>query len=297
MHQNLKLVSRAKINLTLEVLFKRSDGYHEIRSVIQEISLCDFITLNPITSSNRIELVCHHEDIPRDETNLAVRAAALLQRKFALRRGVLIELVKNIPIAAGLGGGSSNAAAVLNGINRLWELNLEAPELVQLAAQLGSDVPFFIQGGTALAQGRGEKLTLLTPFPNCHLLLAAPAGAELSAGEVYSNLTLDKIPNKTIAGQFILELDRAGHLGRDWLKRLQTLMTNQLEDAVFSLNPGVKTLKKKLREAGLTALVSGSGPTVFAVSEEEGILRQTSDKLRGEGYTVIMTGIPASKNL
>lgn len=293
----LELISRAKINLTLEVLFRRFDGYHELLSVMQELELGDEIMLKNLTDSDQIELECSNEDLPRDEANLAVKAAALLQQEFSPQKGAFIRLVKNIPIAAGLGGGSSNAAAVLLGLNELWKLKLEKEILLKLAARIGSDVPFFIEGGTVLAEGRGEKLKPLHPFPCCSVLLASPSGTKLSAAEVYSSLNLDRIPEKTITGKFVRQLSKGNQVDRDRLGSLQKLMINHLEDAVFSLSPEVENLKKKLSKAGLPALVSGSGPTVFAVSEDRDALRQAADQLLEEEYTVILTGIQREKEL
>ncbi len=288
---SLKLVSRAKINLTLEVLFRRSDGYHELRSVMQELHLSDHLTLQDRTDSNQIELSCSHTELPRNASNLAVKAALLMQREFAPQKGVFIELMKNIPIAAGLGGGSSNAAAVLRGLNILWDLKLPCPVLLEMASRLGSDVPFFIKGGTALAEGRGEKLTPLPPFPFSYVLLAAPAGAKLSAGEVYNHIFLDRIPKRAITDSFIDELNRTHLNNGDRLMRLTGMLTNHLEDAVFSLDPRVETLKNEVEKTGLPALVSGSGPTVFAVSKTPGTLQQLADQFIEQGNTAELTGI------
>ncbi len=287
----LELVSRAKINLTLEVLSRRPDGYHELRSVMQELALSDSITLQENSRSSTIELACEHPDLPRDHTNLAVQAAALLQRTYAPGKGVHIRLAKRIPIAAGLGGGSSNAAAVLQGLNLLWGLHLEQPVLQALAARLGSDVPFFLAGGTALAEGRGEKIFPLPPFPSSAVLLAAPAGAVLSAGDVYRNLHLAEMRQPASTEKFLKMLKDPSLGNRERLSELQKLFTNNLEEAVFSLNPGVRLLKKELCSAGLTALVSGSGPTVFAVAGGEHLLLHLAESLRGRGYRVIITGI------
>ena len=285
----LELVSRAKINLTLEVLFRRYDGYHELRSVMQSLDLSDHLTLKNVTDTNQIQLFCSHRELPRDESNLAVKAALLIQQEFAPEKGVIIELVKNIPIAAGLGGGSGNAAAVLGGLNKLWGLKLDHLALLQLASRLGSDVPFFINEGTALAEGRGERLTPLPSFPPCYVLLAAPDGAKLSAGEVYNHLLLDKIPKKPLTDLFVEALNRAYQNDEDRLADLQGLFTNHLEGAVFSLDPRVERLKSQIIKEGLPALVSGSGPTVFTVLNEPGVLQQLADQLIAQGYTAIVT--------
>jgi len=287
--EKVEQVARAKLNLILEVLFRRPDGYHELRTVMQELALHDQITLWNLPSSHRIELVCEAEGVPRDATNLAVQAAALLQRTYTPGRGVRIHLVKAIPVAAGLGGGSSDAAAVLQGLNTLWGLRLEQRTLGELAAQLGSDVPFFLQGGTALAEGRGEKITPLNPFPPCGVLLAAPAGATLAAGQVYSRLCLETLPPHGRTDAFLRLLHSPSPRGPEWFQALGKLLVNHLEKAVFTLNPDVALLKETLRCSGLTAQVSGSGPTVFAVAADRGMLEPAAGELQERGYRVFLT--------
>ncbi len=296
----LVLLSRAKINLTLEILFRRPDGYHELCSVMQELKLGDEITLADLPGSSHIELDCSDLELPRDENNLAFMAARLMQQEYGPGRGVSIKLVKKIPVAAGLGGGSSNAATVLLGLNKMWQLNLNHEQLIDLAARIGSDVPFFISGGTALALGRGEKLQEVSLFPPCGVLLAAPSGAKLSAAEVYSNVNLERIPANPFTGtateRLLAALSRAGQ-SPGQIGQLQQFLVNHLEESVLFLQPEVNHLKAKLREAGLPTLISGSGPTVFALAEDWKILRQLGQVLRNQGYRAMVTETIPGKEL
>src|SRR3989441_8292091 len=170
--KELHLNAYAKVNLTLNVVGARSDGYHEIESVMHTIALHDSITLRE--AGTGVEVLVTDSEVPNDHRNLVVRAAQLLREAFGVERHVQIELVKRIPAAAGLGGGSSDAAGTLLGLAQLWELRLDGRELMALATKLGSDVPFFLEGGAAVARGRGERLTFLPPLPTTWIVLARP---------------------------------------------------------------------------------------------------------------------------
>lgn len=283
---SIKVSSHAKINLTLEVLCRRPDGFHELETIMQELQLADDVSLKNLPEG-KIELECDHPLLPADEGNLAYKAAALFQEKYAPGRGVKILLKKRIPLAAGLGGGSSNAAAVLKGLGALWKVPLEKKLLTEAAASLGSDVPFFLCGGTALATGRGEKVRPLASFPRMGVLLVSPANLFLSAGRVYGALDLHKLikRNKTRDFTRILEEGKKA----DLFSLLPDLLTNDLEGAVFPLEKKVLLLKKQLEDFGFAALLSGSGPTVFALSSEEGRLEQAGRDLADRGFNVILT--------
>jgi 4-diphosphocytidyl-2-C-methyl-D-erythritol kinase len=284
----LELKSHAKINLTLEVLYRREDGYHQLKTVLQELALHDTLFLEEFPGGS-LELLCDDKTLPRGEENLAYRAALLLQSLYAPGKGARMELIKRIPVAAGLGGGSSNAAAVLTGLNQLWNLSLEVETLVELGARLGSDVPFFIYGGTALAEGRGEQIKPLPSFQQAKVLLVAPKGKGLSAAEVYSSLNLDKIPGRTNTNSVVELLEEGCHSRKDPFGELLKLICNDLETAVFTLEEDVFFLKEQLLRKGLAALVSGSGPTVFALSRDEKALREAGKELSLQGHRVIFT--------
>ena len=293
---SIQILSHAKINLTLEVLYRREDGYHQIESVMQELKLADRLRLEELPGG-KIELICDHPFLPVDESNLAYLAASRFISRFAPGRGVKIDLQKKIPMAAGLGGGSSNAAAVLRGLRRLWGMPRHKEELNDLAVALGSDVPFFLQGGTALAQGRGELVTALSPFPQVGVLLAAPRGLMLSAAQVYSALAAHELSPKGQAEKFIriLEYKKLEKWERAKLYWLFDLFTNDLERAAFSLEKDILLLKNRLQGLGLAALMSGSGPIVFAFSrdkekeKDEEKLKRAYQELQGEGYYVFLT--------
>lgn len=287
---HLEIKSRAKINLTLEVLYRRADGYHQLKTVMQELMLADTITLEDREKIG-VELEADHPGLPPRENNLVFRAAELLRLKYAPERGVGIRLQKNIPLAAGLGGGSSNAAAVLKGLERLWGLCLDEDILMGLAGSLGSDVPFFLRGGTVLAEGRGELITSLAHFPRSKVLLVSPRGMELSAGQVYNSLD----PGEKGAGRktdelvrFLKETEEKGRRS-SLLPGLGSFLVNHLEEAVFGLEGRVKLVKERLLEKGFYALVSGSGPTVFAFSDREEKLPEAEEELLREGFEVLLT--------
>ena len=316
--RSLVLEAHAKINLTLEVLFRRGDGFHQINTVLQELALCDTLYLEEI-SGRKIELSCEENflfrkdsntvagalrplpagegnfaggpagPLPRREGNLAYEAARLLQERHAPQKGVRIRLIKKIPVAAGLGGGSSDAAAVLSGLNKLWGLSLKKETLREIGAGLGSDVPFFLYGGTALAAGRGELVCPLPSFPKTKVLLAAPAGMALSAAQVYSFLNLDKIPAGAAAARVIDLLKKNGSEQEKTREKICRLLCNHLELSVFPQQKEVAVLKEKLLQQGLPALLSGSGPTVFAFAPAAGILQQVAEGLVAAGYRVILT--------
>jgi 4-diphosphocytidyl-2-C-methyl-D-erythritol kinase len=287
--------SHAKVNLTLEVLGKRRDGYHEIRTIMQELELHDTISFELI-SGGRVELTCSDSSLPRGEENLACKAALLLKSLYAPDKGIRMNLTKRIPIAAGLGGGSSNAAAVLKALNRLWELSLDHKILLELGARLGSDVPFFLLGGTALAEGRGEKLKPLPDFPQAEVLLTSPEGLRLSAAEVYGALKLDRLGERKLAtARFVQLLNENDRRGSGLYENLINLLCNDLEVPVFALQEDVFFLKEKLLQNGITALLSGSGPTVFALSRDEGPLREMGKRLILNGCVVIFTKTSSNK--
>jgi len=259
-NKQLILEARAKVNLALDVLFKRSDGYHEVMMVMQSIALSDRVGLYEqaagITLSTNIsELAC-------GEDNLAYRAAALIVAACGVRRGIHIVLEKRIPMAAGLAGGSTDAAAVLKGLNRLWNLGLRREQLLEMAVSLGSDVPFCLQGGTKLATGRGELLSQLSAMPHTWVVLAKLPVA-VSTAWVYGNYHIDEaathpdVPGLTAS------------LARQDLPGVAARLGNVLESVTISAYPEIAKLKEHMLEYGaLASLMTGSGPTVFALTAD-----------------------------
>lgn len=252
----MKLRSYAKINWTLEVLFRRDDGYHEIRTIYQTVSLHDTVCLSE--SGRGIEVVSDNPDIPSDQRNLAYRAALLAQRITGTSRRVRIDIAKRIPVAAGLGGGSSNAAMTLLGLNSLWDLGLGYQDLVAIAAELGSDVPFFLLGGTALGIGRGEEVYPLEEARCDYLVLANP-GLQVSTGEAYDRLS--QLTRSGPARMIPFTL-----LAAKGIREQPLQVKNDFEEVVFDSHRRIGEVKQSLTTIGARqALMSGSGATVYGV--------------------------------
>jgi 4-diphosphocytidyl-2-C-methyl-D-erythritol kinase len=274
----------AKINLSLDVLHKREDGYHEVEMIMTMVDLADRIEIQEL-SEDKIVISSQSGYIPLDEKNLAFQAARLLKNRCQVRQGVHIHLDKNIPVAAGLAGGSSDAAATLRGLNRLWRLELPVEELQSLGAILGSDVPFCVTGGTALATGRGELLKAIEPPPQCWVILAKPP-INVSTSDIYAKLKAKQIKShpSTLA---LIEAIRTKNLDM-----LCQSMGNVLEEVTLELYPIVRQLKQCMQNLGAEGvLMSGSGPTVFGVVSKEAKARRIYNGLRGfckEVYAVRM---------
>ncbi|WP_027339783.1 4-(cytidine 5'-diphospho)-2-C-methyl-D-erythritol kinase [Halonatronum saccharophilum] len=253
--KKLNLVSYGKINLGLDVLAKRSDGYHEVQMVMQSIDLKDKLFFTKIEKG--IEIITDHSKIPTDSSNLIYKAAQLLFEEFSLQGGLRVELKKNIPLAAGLAGGSSNAAATLVAVNKLWELALSEEELASRGAKLGADIPFCIKGGTQLASGIGTDLEVLDDSPELNIVLINPP-LEVSTAEVYGSLNVDEIKQHPNIKSLIKAL-REGNK-EDTLRNLG----NVLEEVTLNLYPQVKKLKELANSLSVKTLMSGSGPTILA---------------------------------
>jgi 4-diphosphocytidyl-2-C-methyl-D-erythritol kinase len=274
--REIRLRAMSKINLGLDVLGKREDGYHDLRMIMQTVSLFDRITLR-MTKASGIRIQTNLGFLPADASNLAVRAAQLLFDEFSLEGGLFIDLEKHIPVAAGLAGGSSDAAAVLFGVNELFGLKLTREQLMERGLKLGADVPFCVLRGTALAEGVGEILTSTRPMPPCHILLAKPP-VHVSTKFVFGNLRADEIlTHPDIDGQ--LKALEDGDL-----KALADKMGNVLEAVTVPAYPVIRELKAKMMEGGaIGAMMSGSGPTVFGLFDYERAARAVCDKIRQEG--------------
>ncbi|MFN0088535.1 MAG: 4-(cytidine 5'-diphospho)-2-C-methyl-D-erythritol kinase [Blastocatellia bacterium] len=256
----ITLPSFAKINWTLEILGKRPDGYHELRTLLQTISLADELTFEAIERG--IEIVCEHPEVPRDGTNLVHRAAALLAERAGVKNGVRITIEKRLPVAAGIGGGSSNAAVTLLALQRLWDAPLAPRDLFSLGAKLGADVPFFFLGGACLGVGRGDEVYPLPDFRADHMLLVN-AGIAVPTREVYASLP-PELTNPGPAAKMPLSLEAAyaACAQHDELP----LLHNDLEKTVFARHPLLADIRRRLeRLAARGVLMSGSGSTIFAL--------------------------------
>jgi 4-diphosphocytidyl-2-C-methyl-D-erythritol kinase len=263
----------AKINLSLDVLKKRDDGFHEVKMIMTTIDLADRVELIDLPY-NEIRIVSHNRFVPDDQRNLAYQAARLLKERYKVNRGVSISITKTIPVAAGLAGGSSDAAATLRGLNKLWNLGLNLDELATLGAEIGSDVSFCVYGGTALATGRGEIIHHIDPPPHCWVVLAKPT-IGVSTADVYKNLHLQQLKHPNVEG--MIEA-----LHKNDYDEICTLMGNVLESVTLRMHPEVANIKDQMKRFGADAvLMSGSGPTVFGLVQYESRLPRVYNGLRG----------------
>jgi len=268
------LPSFAKINWFLRILGKRSDGFHELCTAFQTVSLADYLTFS---EHKELVLTCTNERIPTDERNLIVTAADILREKFDVKEGARIHLEKNIPAPGGLGGGSSNAAIALLGLVKLWKIEIKFASLLEIAARLGSDVPFFFCGGTALGMGRGTEIFPLPDLEEKFLLIVTP-NVNVSTAQAFANLNAAHLTNKSSKSILPLCRDFANHPDLQ-----QSGLTNDFEKTVFELEPEIKLVKEKLLDCGgKRALLSGSGASVFAVFDSKSSMRKASEQISSE---------------
>lgn len=281
---SIQLKARAKINLSLDILGKRPDGYHEVEMIMQSIELHDLIHLEAIDQG--IQVITDHPLLNAEQENIAYKSARLLMERYHIDRGVKITITKNIPVAAGLAGGSSDAAAVLKGLRLLWNLHLTQEQLEGIGSEIGSDVPFCIKGGTVLATGRGEVLTPLEEMPEVWLVLAKPP-IEVSTAEVYKNFSLERVNDKPQTALLLEAIKQ-----RD-INSIANHMGNVLETVTLNRYPTVLALKKAMTGLGLKAMMSGSGPSVFGFAtghqEAEKIAGQLRDLFPDTFITVTRT--------
>ena len=275
----------AKINLTLDVLYKRPDNYHEVEMIMTTVDLADRIGLEP-RADGQIKIISADRFVPNDERNFAYQAAKLLKDTYGITEGVSIKIDKEIPIAAGLAGGSSDAAATLRGLNEMWNLNLTMDELAEHGSKIGSDVSFCVYGGTALATGRGEKIKELPAPPTCWVVLAKPK-IGVSTADVYGGLKLEGIEHPNTK-QMIEAIEKQDY------ELVCKSLGNVLETVTFKLHPDVITIKEQMHRFGAdAALMSGSGPTVFGLVDSETRAARIYNGLRGfceEVYIVRLLG-------
>lgn len=276
----------AKINLGLDVAQKLPNGYHEVRMIMQTVGIYDELTLEKTDAG--IYLTTDSGELPTDENNLIYRAARLMQQTYQIEGGVRIHLRKAIPIAAGMAGGSTDAAATMKGMNNLFGLGLSVPELMDLSVRIGADVPYCILGGTALAEGIGEKLTSLPAAPTCHVLIAKP-DINVSTKYVYEHLDSAGIQHHPDIDGMVSAI-RAGSLP-GILERLE----NVLEAVTIPLYPVIADLKKRMLELGAAgSLMSGSGPTVFGIFTDREKASDAYEQLLSENIAkqIFLTTLP-----
>ena len=277
----LTVLAPAKINLTLEVLGKRRDGFHEIRSVIQAINLCDSLRFR--LSRNVVFKSSAPGWIP--EESLVSKAAGLLQEAAGCDKGVIVEVDKRIPLMSGLGGDSSDAAAVLRGLNELWELGLSREALLELATQLGSDVAFFLYGGTALAEGRGEKVTPLRPLPHRWVVLVVPPVSRTpgKTKRLYDRLEDSHYSDGQITRRLAGQIEAGGEFA-------PSLLFNTFEKVAFTGDPELEVYRSRILKTGATDVhLAGSGPALFTLLEDRAEAEGLHERIQQQGMDGYLT--------
>ena len=271
----IQLKALAKINLGLDVLRRREDGYHEVKMIMQTIGLHDDLEIRK-TKTPGIQVKTNLYYLPTNENNLVYKAAKLLMDEFQIQDGVSIQLKKRIPVAAGMAGGSSDGAAVLWGINQMYGLGLSMQALMERGVRLGADVPYCIQRGTALAEGIGEKLSVLPPMPKCTILIAKP-GISVSTKFVYENLHANDLkPEQHPDVDSMIEAMRQKDLGL-----LCSRMGNVMETVTIPAYPVINEIKRTMMDNGaIGSMMSGSGPTVFGIFDSPAAAKQAMKAVR-----------------
>jgi len=274
--KEVEIDSYSKINLTLNILAKRQDGYHNIETIMQSINLADRIFIKE--EKEGIKIKCNHPLVPIDTQSLTYRSAEKILNRYRITKGVKIEINKKIPLASGMAGGSANSASILVGINKLFALNLSNKDLREIGEELGMDVPFCIQNGTALAYHRGEKVTLLSPVnPPLWIIIINP-GFEIPTKWAYNNLDLSLIKREKNNTKAMLEA-----LKEDEARGIAKNLFNSFEELIIKKYPEIGKIKDRLIEEGaLGALMSGSGPTVFGIAQNKEQALKIYKKLKSE---------------
>lgn len=263
----------AKINLSLDVLGKRPDGYHEVKMIMTTVDLYDRVECYE-EGNTGIKILSTAAFVPEDERNLAYQAADLIMKRFNIKTGLTIKITKNIPVSAGLAGGSSDAAATIRALNRLWKLNLSTKEMMDIGSEIGSDVAFCVVGGTAIATGRGEIIEPIDTPPSCWVILAKPT-VSVSTAETYRALKLDHITHPNVEGM-IEAIKEHNYEG------ICQLLGNVLETVTMSRVPSIAQIKNQMVHLGADGvLMSGSGPTVFGLTQYESRVHRIYNSLRG----------------
>lgn len=270
--KEISVRSPAKVNLFLEVLGKREDGYHNVETVLETVDLFDVISLKELKEG--IEIKSNLPELPLGKENLAYQAAFLLKKRLGLKKGIQLTINKRIPLASGLGGGSSNGASVLLGLNKLWDLDLSYEELLGLAREIGADVPFFLRKGRALGRGRGDELWPLPQSPTLYFVLIFP-GFEISAEWAYKNLK-GNLTKERQSIKMILSALKSGKI-----EKIGNSLYNRLEEAVIPRHPLIARIKERLLELGVCgALMSGSGSSVFGLVEDGKRAKEIYNKIK-----------------
>lgn len=267
----------AKVNLALDVLRKREDGYHDVRMIMQSLDICDELTFSIVGDGDKITIEANRQNIPTDERNLVAKAIRLMFKEYGVHADIHVKLVKNIPVEAGMAGGSTDGAAALKAVNMLFDLGADEKRLMELGVWLGADVPYCVMGGTALSEGIGERLTPLNKLPACFMLVAKPH-ASISTKQIYESMRLDLLERRPDIDGMIQALNDGDIAGV--AKRLENVM----ETVTVTLCPDIEAIKDSMKKNGaLNAIMSGSGPTVFGLFEVEDKAGQAYKELAAAG--------------
>lgn len=301
MKKELVLHAYAKVNLVLDVLRKRPDGYHDVRMVMQNVGLFDVLTFTVDEFAHesdslsekqpyRISISANRGDIPTDGRNLIYKAIALMFETYHINAAIHVSLEKHIPVEAGMAGGSTDCAAALHAVNRLFGLGLSEQTLMEIGVKLGADVPFCVMGRTALSEGIGEVLTPVSPLNDCYILVAKPA-VSVSTAMVYGNLRLDNISKHPNVDGMIDALRKESQAD------VAFHMENILEHVTCKLHPEIEALKTAMKRNGANnAIMSGSGPTVFGIFESEEVAQKAADDITEKGLAnEVYVTVPVSK--
>ncbi|MBE5957325.1 MAG: 4-(cytidine 5'-diphospho)-2-C-methyl-D-erythritol kinase [Lachnospiraceae bacterium] len=277
--RELYIKAYGKINLGLDVIRKREDGYHDLDMIMQSVGVYDDIIIKDTENIGEIKVETDRFVLENNKDNLAYRAAKLLMDEFDVKAGVSIYIYKRIPVAGGMAGGSSDCAATLKGINELFELGLSEEELRERGVKLGADVPYCIMGGTAIARGIGDELTKLPPAPQCHLIIAKPP-VSVSTAYVYGRIRPAEIEKRP-------DIEQIANAIKDGdLKTMASLLYNVMEDVTVGDYPIIKDIEKVMLDNGaLNSIMSGSGPTVFGIFDDEEKAKNAVSVLEKAGLT------------
>lgn len=282
----MRLRALAKINLGLDVLGRREDGYHELRMIMQTINMYDQLDME-ISEEPGIRITTNLPYVPVNQNNLVYQAANMLLEEFQIKEGLTVDLQKMIPVAAGMAGGSSDAAAAMIGVNRLFQLGLSVKDLMERGVKIGADVPYCLLRGTALAEGIGDKLRALPACPDCYVLIGKP-GISVSTKFVYENLHANELKSHPRIDEMLDAIQ--------WhnLYKMADLMENVLETVTIPQYPIIEEIKNHMKEHGaLNAMMSGSGPTVFGLFDDKTLAEQACEALRESrlARTVFLTTV------
>ncbi len=278
--KEVEIDSYSKINLTLNILAKRQDGYHDIETIMQSINLTDRLFIKE--EKEGIKIKCTHPQVPIDNQSLAYKSAEKILSRYRITKGVKIEIEKNIPLASGMAGGSANSASILLGINKLFDLNLSNKDLREIAEELGMDVPFCIQNGTALAYHKGEKVIPLSPINPPLWIIVINPGFKISSEWAYNNIDLDQIKKeKNNTKDMIKALKNGEH------EEIAKNLFNSFDGLMIKKYPEIEKIKDRLiKEGVLGALMSGSGPTVFGIARNKEHALKIYERLKSEFISI-----------